>query len=294
MTERTCAQCGARIPADAHHSRRYCDDHRPVTRRQRDIPCAGGCGRFMWRGRGTLPVGEAMCRRCRASRRVQQRSLTLRARRIGRAPRTCHICQSEYVPTYGRQRACRDCNATLRQRKPTSDSSVIPWAQCLTCREWFIARRKKTCGKQRCSSAYQRHSVLSGTSVTAKCLMCGRWFKYTSSTRPKVFCSPLCSKRSARQNRKKWGSHKARAVRYGVAYEQVNRLTVYKRDGWTCGLCGDPIDPSARWPDQWCASLDHIVPLSKGGGHLYSNVQAAHWWCNTMKGTDETFDLHAA
>jgi hypothetical protein len=30
-----------------------------------DIPCAGGCGRMLWRGPGSLPPGEATCRDCR-------------------------------------------------------------------------------------------------------------------------------------------------------------------------------------------------------------------------------------
>lgn len=31
-----------------------------------DVPCAGGCGRLLWRGPGSLPEGKRMCRQCRA------------------------------------------------------------------------------------------------------------------------------------------------------------------------------------------------------------------------------------
>lgn len=31
-------------------------------------------------------------------------------------------------------------------------------------------------------------------------------------------------------------------------------------------------------------SIDHIVPMSKGGGHVWENVQVAHIICNTEKG----------
>lgn len=31
-------------------------------------------------------------------------------------------------------------------------------------------------------------------------------------------------------------------------------------------------------------SVDHIVPLAKGGLHSWDNVQLAHFKCNTLKG----------
>ena len=34
-------------------------------------------------------------------------------------------------------------------------------------------------------------------------------------------------------------------------------------------------------------TIDHIVPLSKGGRHEYANVQPAHSLCNHVKGNGE-------
>lgn len=72
------------------------------------------------------------------------------------------------------------------------------------------------------------------------------------------------------------GDYKRRARRWGVAYEPINRLVVFRRDGWLCGICGDPV---ARED----ASLDHVIPMSLGGPHLYSNVQCSHLLCNVRK-----------
>jgi 5-methylcytosine-specific restriction endonuclease McrA len=33
----------------------------------------------------------------------------------------------------------------------------------------------------------------------------------------------------------------------------------------------------------WCATIEHIVPLSAGGEHLYSNVTASHRFCNEYR-----------
>lgn len=75
-----------------------------------------------------------------------------------------------------------------------------------------------------------------------------------------------------------------RAEKYGVPFEQFNKFDVYDRDGWTCGICLDPVDPELMYPNPMSVSLDHVIPLSKGGGHLPSNTQCSHLSCNVRKG----------
>lgn len=36
------------------------------------------------------------------------------------------------------------------------------------------------------------------------------------------------------------------------------------------------------------ASVDHIIPLSRGGSNRFDNLQLAHKWCNREKGNDVT------
>ncbi|MFD7109169.1 HNH endonuclease [Streptomyces microflavus] len=59
---------------------------------------------------------------------------------------------------------------------------------------------------------------------------------------------------------------------------------VHTRDGWTCQLCRLPIDPDVAWPHPESPSVDHVIPLSRGGTHALSNVQSAHLGCNSSKG----------
>lgn len=63
-----------------------------------------------------------------------------------------------------------------------------------------------------------------------------------------------------------------RAITSGAHADAVDWVSVFDRDGWLCQLCEEPIDAMRRWPDEGSASLDHIVPLSKGGSHTYGNV----------------------
>lgn len=55
---------------------------------------------------------------------------------------------------------------------------------------------------------------------------------------------------------------------------------------WTgfCALCDHAIDKSLVWPHPLSKSVDHIVPLSKGGAHEQSNLQWTHLVCNNRKG----------
>lgn len=56
---------------------------------------------------------------------------------------------------------------------------------------------------------------------------------------------------------------------------------------WLCGLgvkfpgYHDPDDPDSR------ASIDHVVPISKGGAHHFKNSRLAHFGCNRKRGNRE-------
>lgn len=66
--------------------------------------------------------------------------------------------------------------------------------------------------------------------------------------------------------------------------ERVYRSKVYERDGWICQVCGLLVDPALRHPNRMAASLDHRVPLARGGTHTFANCQLAHFSCNARKG----------
>lgn len=58
---------------------------------------------------------------------------------------------------------------------------------------------------------------------------------------------------------------------------------LFRKDGGICQICHDPVSMDVRWPDPRSASIDHIIPLSKGGDHTWRNVQLAHLGCNCSK-----------
>jgi hypothetical protein len=70
----------------------------------------------------------------------------------------------------------------------------------------------------------------------------------------------------------------------GVEWEHYTPTEIAERDGWRCQLCRKAVNRRKRWPDPMCASIDHIVPITKGGTDVRANVQLAHLRCNISKG----------
>ena len=55
------------------------------------------------------------------------------------------------------------------------------------------------------------------------------------------------------------------------------RNQLVRQHGCVCGICGDDIVRLKY------ATLDHIIPKSRGGSDDITNLQLAHEWCNNDK-----------
>jgi hypothetical protein len=75
-----------------------------------------------------------------------------------------------------------------------------------------------------------------------------------------------------------------RAIACGVGAELVTMDYLIERDRGICGLCGLSVEGHLTWPHPMSSSMDHIVPLSRGGLHTKVNLQLAHLGCNIRKG----------
>lgn len=160
-------------------------------------------------------------------------------------------------------------------------------AKCASCGNSFQPRQKRS---RACSLRCQKR--LNRKPSSRPCSIDG-------CTRPHVALG-WCAKhhRANHPNSKSWSTGNPetrranlrrktqlrRARLAGVDRESIDRDAIADRDGWICGLCGLPVKSELAWPDPKSASLDHIVPISKGGDHLRANVQISHLDCNMAKG----------
>ena len=89
----------------------------------------------------------------------------------------------------------------------------------------------------------------------------------------KGLCQP-CYYRTQRRATA-WSTERRRR-QGGVGYQRW-RGTLLLEQGFACALCGETITAAV-------AHVDHVVPVSKGGGSEKANLQATCPSCNMRKG----------
>ncbi len=211
------------------------------------------------------------------------------------AERTCPGCGAE-IPPGSRERNKRIwCSQACRSwRHNHPDGELRPAARvCQRCSLPIVGRNVRAVF---CSRRCLEQSVTKlAHGERRACSYCGGSF--APVTNKQVYCSRPCQKIAygreyRRNNPDKYGwspakqaaAKRRRARRKGATVgRSFLDAEIFERDGWRCQLCRKKVDPSLEWPHPMSKSLDHVVPLSKGGAHRAANVQLAHLTCNIAK-----------
>lgn len=147
--------------------------------------------------------------------------------------------------------------------------------ECYVCKCAVIGKSNKTI---RCKSCAEKKIVKCYNLIKYNCLQCGDM--YMSTKRSKGICIK-CSKKNGNK-RPSRREHKDRARQYNVYYENIRAEVIYKRDKYKCCECGCRVFKSKTYrPDQ--ATLDHVIPMSKGGSHTIDNIVTMCHTCNSSK-----------
>jgi hypothetical protein len=168
----------------------------------------------------------------------------------------CEICQKEYRPTYKGQRSCgRACGEKLKVRIYVEKvlSSKVFFKHCFVCKSLFATRyaKTKTCQNQNCKDEAIR---INGREQYKK-----------------------------NPDRFKEAAHRRRSLMLTAFVEDVSLDYIGNRDKWICHLCNQKIDKTLTGRNPLMPSLDHVLPLSKGGEHSNKNVRISHLRCNLKK-----------
>lgn len=125
------------------------------------------------------------------------------------------------------------------------------------------------------------HTTSGRTWVAGNCCRCGDWFTIIDQLENR-YCSTRCARADGRDRR--------RARKREAFVENVYRAKVFERDGWRCQICRRKVDRSKAVPHPKAPTLDHIIPLAKGGTHEPRNAQLACFACNCRKSDQLTGD----
>ena len=201
-----------------------------------------------------------------------------------RDPVSCQRCGIVFVPYNERGPAPEHCSEYCRYRstrgpgtsryerdrtrsiaRSAAKAASRPRTPCRVCSSPVEPPRRTLCSDE----CYRRASAESSIEVQ-------RAYKEEHGHWPRANHTENKAKRSARDAR--------RRIRLAQATVEVfDPAEVFARDGWVCQLCNEPVDKNLEFPDPRSKSLDHIVPVSKGGEHSRKNTQLAHFGCNSRK-----------
>lgn len=222
------------------------------------------CAKPIELAKTSRPAGEAMCRPC-----WKVWSSTRITHGYGGYTRGCR-CD-----------ACTTGRREYERLRRSRQAIPRPEVECGFCGKLFTASNH---GARYCSSDCQR--LLKNQKQMAKyreahartipCLVCSLPF---DAYGPATICSDTCRRKRASQYTL---DRKAKVRDAFVA--NVDRQAIFRRDRWRCYRCGCQLMKVAPIPHPRAATLDHLVPISRGGTHEPANVKACCYLCNCSKG----------
>ena len=151
---------------------------------------------------------------------------------------------------------------------------------------------RRATGNLRCKQCLQR---LSSASLSRIQVAVREWLtrstkKCKTCSSPAGFQKHFCDSCNRQKKRDTHDcNHRQRCRRYGTEYHTgVTLKTIIARDGNNCCYCKNT---TIRWNGSLLpetTTLDHVVAISKGGGHTRENVVIACSDCNTRKSNKRT------
>lgn len=269
----SCVDCGIefRYEGKGGRRRRYCGGGKCATPRARAISKCSGCGKAV-ESKSSKPrkwCGDNCRRKATYHLMPSQNWSTMtdaqRAARADSSKRQANKVQAEKIAKLkagGTYRFCEGCGGDMPQLRNRS------YCDLSECRE--LAAERSRVLRNASNRGYQaRYRAEHGLSNSQR---------YKDRPYNKEY-----NYRERHPDRAKFYDHARRAREANCEREAFADSEIFERDGFVCGICNEPVDMEVRYPDAMSASLDHIIPLSRGGGHVRANVRLAHLGCNARK-----------
>lgn len=169
-------------------------------------------------------------------------------------------------------------------RKPKKIREIV----CFVCGKTFETRGSsvKYCGAKCFRKSVNDKYVPVIVDYKIKCNECGDVF--TTTQHNDKYCSNDCRKKH--KNRAKDINRRHRLRENGTIHWDISLSKLVKRDKGLCHICHNKVDMKADSNNDSYGSVDHVLPVCKGGTHTWDNVKLAHRGCNTLKRDKDTYE----
>lgn len=219
-----------------------------------------------------------------------------RARSLRRSQeymKQCIVCGKTFATWNPNKKTCSDeCKAARRKardshriRTPKSPEEehrkyIIHTYGSEEAHAAYLEKKQVQIAQTKASRERERKERLAANFREGKCVVCGKAFT-TYNPAQKTCCSECGKKLSYARSQKR--IPKAQMIDKDITLEAL-----YRRDSGVCYLCGGQCDWSDKDVKQnrvgkSYPSIDHIIPVSRGGLHAWNNVRLAHFGCNVEK-----------
>lgn len=213
----------------------------------------------------------------------------------------CKCCQTMFMPskasnTHYCSLGCKDMYSSWRaggtiRACPLPEYTSVNFSPCIVCGKTACNKGKVTGRCSWCASkplAVAHHIAKANHSKT--CAICDVQFSALYRYSARYCCSDECEMKMVRYGN---AAQKAKRRARQKGGDSINPLKVFKRDGWRCHICKRLTNPSKRGTHHPRApELEHIVSLSEGGTHTWSNVACSCRKCNGEKGAQSFGQLN--
>lgn len=207
----------------------------------------------------------------------------------------CEQCGEQFGVTLNRRRFCnKKCARAARNRPAPTARELLESERfqrikskkrkCIRCSHVYLqinTQRASFCVA--CKAVYWKRTPPDPEGYVYCCEQCGRMVVRRKMAGRIVVCV-ACSYRTTRDTKKEAKRRREYLKRSTSNHKgkTFRRSDIYKRDGYTCQLCNCAVRKTKEYaPDQ--ATIDHIIPLSRGGTHTMENCQCACQACNWAK-----------
>jgi len=192
---------------------------------------------------------------------------------------------------------CRQCNHEFTRSAQISRKNKK--IACSKCKEneneerrelkEMIRNNKKKLNKG-VSVLKKKEKELNKKSIYKVCATCGYVF---IGKRNSLCCSNECGRKYKNRRKELRNKHISGSSDDGISLDKL-----IERDGNECYICDKKCDSNdyvitdeghyivgRNYP-----SIEHVIPVSKGGQHTWGNVKLAHMYCNTIKSDNDLFE----
>lgn len=201
-------------------------------------------------------------------------------------PRVCPKCGRKHINKH-RRWLCEEC---------ANEVSKTYELSCSNCGKDFVSKNKDklTCSYEcmlEFGKALRKNEY---KPKTKECKNCGANFVTEYGKTNEDFCSDKCRRRMKNRKRRLYEKNirMARAINNGRVDKDITLDRLSARDNGLCHICNKKVDEEDYIINDegylicgdMYPSIDHVIPIAKGGTHTWDNVKLAHRLCNSYKG----------